>query len=50
MRCSFNFYSINPDIPNKILTADLVPSSQVKGKLFFRKIKQTKIITTPIKT
>ena len=35
----FNFYSINPDIPNKILTADLVPSSQVISEAIFQKTK-----------
>ena len=45
-----NFYSINPDIPNKILTTNLVSSSNVISKAIFQKTKHiTKIISTPSK-
>ena len=35
-----NFYNINPDIPKKILTTDIVSSSALLLKLFLRKLKQ----------
>ena len=45
-----NFYSINPDIPNKILTTNLVSSSHVISEAIFQKTKYTtKIISTPSK-
>ena len=45
-----NFYSINPDIPNKILTTNLVSSSNVVSEAIFQKTKHiTKIISTPSK-
>ena len=45
-----NFYSNNPDIPNKTLTTDLVSSSNLISKAIFQKTKQsTKIISTPSK-
>ena len=45
-----NFYSINPDIPNKILTTDSVSSSNVISEAIFQKTKYTtKIISTPSK-
>jgi excinuclease UvrABC nuclease subunit len=45
-----NFYNINPDIPKKILTTDIVPSSTIIGEAIFKKAKiATKIIGTPSK-
>ena len=45
-----NFYTINPDIPNKILTTNLVSSGTVISKAIFQKTKHsTKIISTPSK-
>ena len=45
-----NFYTINPDIPTKILTTDHVSSSNVINKAIFQKTKKkTKIISTPSK-
>ena len=45
-----NFYTINPDIPNKILTTDFVSSNNVISKAIFQKTKnKTKIISTPSK-
>ena len=45
-----NFYSINPDIPNKILTTNSVSSSNVISKAIIKKTKQsTRIISTPSK-
>ena len=45
-----NFYSINPDIPNKILTSHSISSSNVISKAIFQKTKhRTKIICTPTK-
>ena len=45
-----SFYSINPDIPKKILTTNIVLSSHVINKAIFQKTKQrTKIISTPTK-
>ena len=45
-----NFYSINPDIPNKILTSNTVSSSNVITKAIFQKTKyNTRIISTPSK-
>ena len=34
-----NFYSINPDIPKKILTTDFVSSSNIISKAIFQKTK-----------
>ena len=45
-----NFYSINPDIPKKILTTDPVSSNNIISMAIFKKTKQsTKIISTPSK-
>ena len=45
-----NFYSINPDIPKKILTTNLISSSIVISKAIFQKTQHsTKIICTPTK-
>ena len=45
-----NFYNINPDIPKKILTTDIVSSSTIIGEAIFKKAKTaTKIISTPSK-
>ncbi len=45
-----NFYINNPDIPNKILTADPVSSNDILSEAIFRKTaKSTKIICTPSK-
>ena len=45
-----NFYAINPDIPNKILTTDLVSSNKTIKEAIFRNTKKsTKIISTPSK-
>ena len=45
-----NFYNINPDIPNKILTSNIVSSSNVISEAIFQKTKKnTKIISTPSK-
>ena len=45
-----NFYNINPDIPNKILTTNSVFSSKVISKAILQKTKQsTNIISTPSK-
>ena len=45
-----NFYIMNPDIPNKILTTDSVSSSYVISEAIFQKTKKrTKIISTPDK-
>ena len=45
-----NFYNINPDIPKKILTTDIVSSSAIIAKAIFKKVKTaTKIISTPSK-
>ena len=45
-----NFYAINPDIPNKILTSDLVSSKKIITEAIFKKTKKrTKIIHTPSK-
>ena len=45
-----NFYSINPDIPNKILTTNPVSSSNIISEAIFQKTKyRTKIISTPSK-
>ena len=45
-----NFYTINPDIPNRVLTSDLVSSSDLITKAIFQKTNHsTKIISTPSK-
>ena len=45
-----NFYSINPDIPKKILTTDLVISSKIISEAIFFKTKhKTHIISTASK-
>ena len=45
-----NFYTNNPDIPNKILTTDFVSSNDVISEAIFEKTKKrTKIIYTPSK-
>ena len=45
-----NFYSVNLDVPKKILTTNLVLSSHVISEAIFQKTKHsTKIITTPTK-
>ena len=45
-----NFYSLNPDIPNKILTTDRLLSANVISQAIFQKTKRrTKIISTPSK-
>ena len=45
-----NFYNVNPDIPNKILTTNLVLSSNLISKAIFQKTNHaTKIISTPSK-
>ena len=45
-----NFYNINPDIPKKILTTDIVSSSTIIGEAIFKKTKiVTKIISTASK-
>lgn len=45
-----NFYSINPDIPKKILTTNPVSSNNIISKAIFQKTKySTKIICTPTK-
>ena len=45
-----NFYSINPDIPKRILTTNLVLSGHIISKAIFEKTRHiTKIISTPTK-
>ena len=45
-----NFYTINPDIPNKILTTNQVLSNIIISEAIFKKTKKrTKIISTPSK-
>ena len=45
-----NFYSINPDVPNKILTTHLVSSKNVITEAILHKTKNsTRIISTPSK-
>ena len=45
-----NFYNINPDIPNKILTTNSVSSGNMISKAILQKTKHTtKIISTPSK-
>ena len=45
-----NFYTTNPDIPSKILTTNIVSSSNVICEAIFQKMKhRTKIISTPSK-
>ena len=45
-----NFYTINPDIPNKILITDLISSRDLISEAIFHKTKnRTKIISTPSK-
>ena len=45
-----NFYTINPDIPNKILTTDFILSKNIICEAIFHKTKnKTKIISTPSK-
>ena len=42
-----NFYTLNPDIPSKILTSDSLSSNKVISKAIFKKTKKiTKIIST----
>jgi excinuclease ABC subunit C len=43
-----NFYNVNPDIPKKILTTEIISSSSIISKAIFKKNKMTtKIISTP---
>ena len=45
-----NFYTKNPDIPNKILTIDFVSSNEVISKAILQKTKKkARIISTPSK-
>ena len=45
-----NFYNINPDIPKKILTTDIVSSRNIISEAILKKAKiYTKIISTPSK-
>ena len=45
-----NFYTNNPDLPNKILTTDFISSNDVISEAIFEKTKKrTKIIYTPSK-